>query len=599
MAEQSRSGGSNRRDPNRGTPPLPITVDRGSLLPVFRQIYEAIREAILSGRLPSGSRLPPSRELAADLAVSRATAVLALEHLEAEGYVEGRGAAGTFVAALVLPPRQYAPTREKHADTPLHSENAGGAPAGRIENLSSRRPVPFRLGEPALDAFPEKLWARLYAGCVRDQGGSLRGYGDTHGHFGLRRAIAGYVSVSRSVKATTEQVILVRGAQQAVDLVARVLLSPGDRVWIEDPGYLAARTILELAGAELVPIPVDGEGLDVAAGIRTEPAAKMACVAPSHHFPLGRTLSLPRRLALLEWARGAGAWIVEDDFDSEFRYSGTPLASLQGLDASGRVLYVGTFSKTVYPALRLGYLIVPPELVERFRAAAAAFDHFSPTLDQATLARFIEEGHFTRHIRRMRAVYRERQEVLLQAASRDLDGLLRIEPAGTGMHVVGWLSRSGADAEVVAQRALERGIEVRALSRYCMRVVLSPALVLGFAASQPKELMAGVRALRGILVAAMNRLANVAVERRRRSGGKRAATGPAAASTCLRPAGPKNATDDLQGWRLRDVRISLQSRGSRRQSASSSLPCAFTVLVWPAPDVLVLYVRRSLLEAQR
>ncbi|MGZ7079594.1 MAG: aminotransferase-like domain-containing protein, partial [Thermoanaerobaculia bacterium] len=298
---------------------------------------------------------------------------------------------------------------------------------------------------------------------------------------------------------TTDQVILVRGAQHAIDLIARVLLKPGDLVWVEDPGYLAARTLLQRAGAVLVPIPVDGEGLDVDAGVREQPSAKMACVVPSHHFPLGHTLSLPRRLALLEWARSASAWIVEDDFDSEFRYTGTPLASLQGLDTAGRVIYVGTFSKTVYPSLRLGYLIVPPDLVERFRSAASASDHFSPTLDQATLARFIEEGHFTRHVRRMRTIYKERQEALLRAASRELDGLLRIDPAGTGMHVVGWLLRADADDELVARRAAEQGIELSALSRYCMKVCLPPALVLGFAAVPPKQLASGVRALRKIL----------------------------------------------------------------------------------------------------
>ncbi len=467
----------------RGTPPIPIVIDRQSPVPAFRQIYHAIREAILSGGLAAGSRLPPSRELASDLGVSRTTTVLALEHLEAEGYVDGKGAAGTFVAALTLPRAKVA-TNDANPLRPLPEV---------------RGPRPFRLGEPALDVFPTKLWARLYARCAREERDALLGYGDANGHAPLRRAIASYVAVSRSVKVTAHQVILVHGAQHAIDLIARVLLTPGDSVWIEDPGYLAARQLLQTAGAVLVPVPVDREGLDVAAGIREEPSAKMACVSPSHHFPLGRTLSLSRRLALLDWARSADAWIVEDDFDSEFRYAGTPLSSLQGLDNSGRVIYVGTFSKSVYPSLRLGYVILPPALVDRFRSAAAAFDHFSPTLDQATLARFIEEGHFTRHVRRMRAVYRERHDALLNAASRELDGLLRIEPADTGMHVVGWLQRPNADAEHIAKRGAELGIELRALSRYCMRARLPEALVLGFATVPPKALMEGVRTLREIL----------------------------------------------------------------------------------------------------
>ena len=486
VPEQKARTQTNQSELVRAAPPLMIPLDRNSSIPIFRQIYSAIRRDILSARLPSGSRLPPTRALADDLKVARMTVVLAYEHLEAEGYVDGHGSAGTFVAHLSLPrqTRQSAPLMD-NGDT--------------VESELRPAAVPFRLGEPALDAFPMGLWARLHARCARRFGTKLLGYGGPNGYLPLRRAIAEYVAISRSVVATANQVILVRGAQQAMDLVARVLLQPEDQVWIEDPGYGAVRSLIELCGAKAVPVPVDKEGLIVEHGIRQAPKARMACVAPSHHFPLGRTLSLTRRLALLEWARKTRAWIVEDDYDSEFRYTGSPIASLQGLDTSGRVIYIGTFSKTIFPALRLGYVIAPAEVVDQFREVQTTIEYLSPTVEQATLTEFIEGGHFTRHVRRMRAIYQERQQALLTAAERELDGLLQIEPADTGMHVVGWLSRRGITDSKVSDEAEKRGLEVRALSRYCMRVKLPPGVVLGFAALRPRVLLSGVRTLRSIL----------------------------------------------------------------------------------------------------
>jgi GntR family transcriptional regulator / MocR family aminotransferase len=356
------------RTPRSAPPPL-LTLDRTSSVPIFRQIYQGLREAILSRRLIRGSKLPPSRSLADELAVARSTIVLAYEHLEAEGYLVGRGAAGTFVAALPLSiPRHPTPPAR-------HSRTGPGSRRARDEaefGPLGPAPVPFRIGEPALDAFPLSLWLRLQARCARRSGGALLGYGDPAGYLPLRQVISEYVRVSRGVVATADQVILVRGTQQAIDLVSRVLLRGGGTAWVEDPGYLATRSVVEMAGAAPVPVPVDADGLVVEAGMRRAPSARMAYVSPSHHFPLGGMLSLPRRLALLDWAHRAGAWIVEDDYDSEFRFTGLPIASLQGLDTAGRVIYVGTFSKTVYPALRIGYLIPPPELVELLLDAKSA-----------------------------------------------------------------------------------------------------------------------------------------------------------------------------------------------------------------------------------
>jgi len=477
----------------RQSTPLPLlALDRRSGQPLFRQIYAGLRQAILSGRLPPGNRLPASRALADELSVSRATVVLAYEHLEAEGYVVGQGSAGTMVAEIVLPPVKAARATERSKTVNAASQDE--ADFGPLQPA----PAPFRIGEPAIDAFPIKLWTRLYGRSARRLGREMLGYGDPAGYLPLRRVIAEYVGVSRGVSADVSQVILVRGAQQAMDLAARVLLHKGDAVWVEDPGYLANRKLAAMAGARLVPVPVDAEGLVVSAGIRAAPKARMACLAPSHHFPLGSSSTLSRRLALLDWARRADAWIVEDDFDSEFRYTGFPIASLQSLDEAGRVIYIGTFSKTLFPALRLGYLIPPPGLVDAFLEAKLTVDHLAPSLEQATLADFIEEGHFTRHVRRMRGLYLERQDALLKAASRELGGRLRLERAETGMHAIGWLP-PGSDDKDLSHAARRVGIETPPLSRYCLKVKLPPALLLGFASLPPEQLRSGIRRLKAVL----------------------------------------------------------------------------------------------------
>jgi len=351
--------------------------------------------------------------------------------------------------------------------------------------------VPFRIGEPALDLFPTRLWARLYARRARRSGAGLLGYGSDHGYRPLRVAIADYVSAARGANATPDQVILTRGTQQAVHLAARALLSPGDEAWVEDPGYLAARTLLAAAGATVVPVPVDAHGLVVDAGVRRAPRARLAHVSPSHQFPLGATLSLARRLALLDWAGAAGSWILEDDYDSEFRYVGSPIPSLQGLDTRDRVIYLGTFSKTMFPALRLGYVIAPPALVDLLRAAQSLTDHVAPSLEQATLAEFIEEGHFTRHVRTMRDAYAHRQDALLRGVRRELGDVVDAATAATGMHLVAWLRDGMADDAAISQRAREAGVEAAPLSLYAVDARVPPGLLLGFAAVRPADVGGG------------------------------------------------------------------------------------------------------------
>jgi len=279
-----------------------------------------------------------------------------------------------------------------------------------------------------------------------------------------------------------------------LDLTARLLLNVGDAAWIEDPGYLGTRAALQATGARVVPVPIDGEGLDVQAGARLAPAARLVYVSPSHQYPLGVTMSLARRLALLDWARAAGAWIIEDDYDSEYRYARRPLAAMQGLDKDGRVIYLGTFSKVMFPSLRIGYVVVPTDLVDAFIAARGVLSRFTPSIDQAALADFIHEGHFARHIRRMRTLYMERQNLLVEAARRELAGLIEVEPHDAGIHLVGWL-RAGLDDRRAQEEAARQNVEAPALSAFSMKYRHRPGLMLGYAGYSEREIRVGVRRL--------------------------------------------------------------------------------------------------------
>jgi GntR family transcriptional regulator/MocR family aminotransferase len=483
---------------------IPLALDRASPLPLHRQLYDGLRVAILHGALAPGRRLPATRALAEQLGVSRNTVVTAFDQLLAEGYITGRVGSGSYVAAL-LPdellvaraPESQPPPGGALGAQPLSSRGArlAATPVTAARGLGA--PRAFRPGLPALDAFPSAVWAHLSARVWRRLPPELFGYGDPAGYRPLREALAAYLAEARAVRCAPDQVLVVAGSQQAIDLAARVLLDPGDPVWVEDPGYLGARGALLSAGAHLVPVPVDAEGLDVAAGVAREPAARLAYVSPSHQYPLGVTLSLARRLALLDWAARAGAWVVEDDYDSEYRYAGRPLAALQGLDRAGRVIYVGTFSKVLFPGLRLGYLVVPPDLVDAFTAARALADRHPPGPEQGVLAAFIADGHFARHIRRTRALYAERQEGLV-AAARDLGDLLQVAPAEAGMHLIGWLP-AGADDRAAADRALAAGVEAPALSAYALEPPTRGGLLLGYAGFEPRVLRAGVRRLAAAL----------------------------------------------------------------------------------------------------
>ncbi|HEU5336280.1 MAG TPA: PLP-dependent aminotransferase family protein [Terriglobales bacterium] len=476
------------------TLPLPLPQPPPAV-PRFRWFYEELRAAILAGRLQPGARLPATRDLAREYALSRGTIVAAFEQLASEGYVEGRTGSGTYVSQ-VLPEELLQVARVRTQAAARRRRPSLSAYARRLQPVAApeRGPVrAFRASLPALDAFPTGLWAQVAARRLRRLSSRLLAGGDPLGYRPLRQAVAEYLNASRGVKCTWEQVLIVSGVQEALDRSAHLLLNPGDPVWMEEPGYPRAAMVFRAVGARICPTPVNSEGFDLQFGKRRWRQAKLVYVTPAHQFPLGVTMSLRRRLELLEWAREARAVIFEDDYDSEYRYAGRPIPAMQGLDRSGVVVFSGSFSDVLFPALRLGYVVIPPELVEVFAAAESSSTHHPPLLEQAILADFISEGHFARHIRRMRELYAERLAAFLEAAHSRLAGMLEIPPVEAGLQTVGWL-KGRLSAEQAAAAAEKHAVDVVPLSRYSLSR-RTKGLLLGFAAVDVPELRDGVQRL--------------------------------------------------------------------------------------------------------
>lgn len=466
--------------------------------PLHQQLYASLRDAIVSGQLSPGMRLPAARTFARDVNVSRNTAAAALDQLRAEGYIVMRERVGTFVADTLpdsmLSPRRKSATRGSSQARPGPASDLRptiNASAPRV-HFADREGAPraFRTGLPALDVFPWQLWSRLTSRRFRTSMHALGDYGGSSGYAPLRTAIAEYLRASRDARCTADQVLITAGAQQAVHIVSRLLIAPGDSVWIEDPGYVGARGAFVAAGARLIPVPLNANGIDVAAGIRRAPDARLAYVTPSHQYPTGITMSAARRLDLLQWAATANAWIIEDDYDSEFRYSGRPLACIQGLDAAGRVIYVGTFSKALFPALRLGYVVVPDQLVDELWRMRQLVDRASDFVQQAVVSDFIEQGHFARHIRRMRTLYEERRDALLGCAAI-LDDYVDFGPANSGIHVLAKLRSDESDVDI-ARHTVSHDVEVRPVSVTCIEADLQ-GFLLGYAAFKPPEIRAAAQ----------------------------------------------------------------------------------------------------------
>lgn len=464
-----------------------------------RWLYDALRAEILEGRLAPGARLPATRDLASQYGLARGTVVSVFEQLAAEGYIEGSTGSGTYVNR-VLPDELLEAGRQRAARKPVaHSKRHLTTFAKALSPFPGFAPRPiraFRTDLPAVDLFPLSTWTQLTTRRQRRVTTTMLIGCEPMGYRPLREALAHYLVTSRGVHCTADQIAIVSSSQEALDLVGRLFIERGDRVCIEDPGYPGAAFAFEVAGAKIVPIPVDDEGIELR---RTQMRnARLAYVTPAHQFPLGATMSLPRRLALLDWARDSGALILEDDYDGEYRYSGKPIPALQGLDQHGLVLFSGTFSKVLFPSLRLAYLVVPPDLVPYVERAVDLTRRHATVFDQAVLCDFIVEGHFGRHLRRMRQVYGERLSALMTQVKEHLDGLLEISSIEAGLQTVGFL-RSGIDAERVAKAAAARGVEVGPISRYARKPLKRDGLQLGFAAVDEKEIARGVRELAHVL----------------------------------------------------------------------------------------------------
>lgn len=457
-------------------PAVQIALDLRSEAPVYRQIYLRIRGAILSGVLPPGARLPSWNALAGELGVARGTVKAAYEWLAGEGYIESRGAAGTrvhFDLDRAASPRLSSRSRRLAAAPPAAATGPELLPA-------EVAPRPFQLGVPAVDVFPFTLWARLFARHARALSPSTMIYQDPAGYGPLREAIAHYLAVARGVACTPAQIFVTAGYTGALDLITRAVLRPDDAVWIEDPVYYRTREALSLAKARLVPVPVDDDGLVVAEGINTASAAALAVVTPSHQSPLGMKLSLRRRLELLAWAEKSGAWVIEDDYYGEFQFRGRPVPALKSLDRGDRVLYVGTFSKVLMPSLRLGYVVAPVSLLPLLDRIAAYLAPSQGLIAQAAVADFMVQGHFARHIRRMRRLYAERRAALVKALAARFGDAWEIGLQESGMHLLARLPQ-GSDDVVLAERAAAAGLGPVALSSWAVRAPGAPGLLLSFA----------------------------------------------------------------------------------------------------------------------
>ncbi|MGH6641722.1 MAG: PLP-dependent aminotransferase family protein [Bradyrhizobium sp.] len=455
-----------------------LTRDDGA--PLFRQLYRQLRSAILSRRLRPGTKLPSTRELAAQLGVSRSAAVAAYEQLLAEGYTSGRHGSGTYVSPDLpeaIEEKRQRPGKPAAAmpSTPKPMQSIGDF----VDVTAQSDARPFNLGRTLLDTRTVELWRKLSARTFRSLTPSHFGYSDPRGTIELRKAICDYLQAARAVRCDPDQIVVTAGTQQAIDIVIRILPNRDKEVWVEDPGYPLTREALLAAGATVRPIPVDAQGIDVRAGIASAPNARAVFVTPSHQFPTGVVLAMARRLELLAWAREKRAWIVEDDYASEFRYSGRPLASLQGLDEGERVIYVGTLNKALFPGLRLGYAVVPHELLRAFVAARYLMDRQPSTISQAVVTAFMEQGHFAAHIRRMRLLYRDQRDELVAALQRRLGADLTVKAPDQGMHLVAF-TRRGLSDTAIERAGREHGVVVRPMSRLYVAAPPRSALVLGF-----------------------------------------------------------------------------------------------------------------------
>ena len=455
-------------------------------------LYAELRRAILESRLAPGTRLPASRDFATQHGLSRGTVVSVFERLQAEGYISCRVGSGTWVNRVTT----GNVARSRNGTPPAYIRRVVSAyvrpkPWVGIEEIVAEGVRPFQMRDPAVAEFPAKLWGSIAARHARTLASWLRTEDDGRGYRPLRDAIAHYLAMSRGARCSPDQVIVVAGVQQALDLLARLLLKQGDPVWMEDPGYFGASIAFSGVGAKIIAVPVDEQGLNVCAGLGICPHAKGVYVTPAHQFPLGITMSLERQMALLKWASRAGAFVIEDDYDSEYRFEGSPLPALQGLDRNSNVILIGSFSKLLFPSLRIGYVVLPSSLADCFWAFRQRTDFRNLSLDQAVLCDFIVDGHLGRHLRRMRKLYSSRLAALIDGGHQYLKGLLKISDVRAGLYTVGFLE-NGMSSRQAEKAAATHGVEVFALDRYTLKRPDPKGLLLGFAAFDETAIRKGL-----------------------------------------------------------------------------------------------------------
>jgi GntR family transcriptional regulator / MocR family aminotransferase len=469
-------------------------VARGRPTPLFRQIYLEIRSAILAQALKPGTRLPSTRELASQLSVSRSAVVAAFDQLIAEGYIGGKTGSGTYVAADL-----FQNSAAQKAGLRKRAAPSRDVFVGDLVDVTTRNDErPFNLGRTLIDARTHSVWRKLTARACRSIDPVHLGYSDPRGLPALRQAVSDHLRVARGVRCDPDQIVITTGTQHAIDLVIRVLRLAGEKVWVEDPGYPLTVRALEAAGAIAHPVPVDAHGIDIRAGIAKAKSARAVFITPSHQFPTGVVLSMARRLALLDWARSSRSWIIEDDYSSEFRYGGRPLAALQGLDDGERVIYVGTLNKALFPGLRLGYAVVPNALLPNFVRTRYLADRQPASLHQAITAEFMNEGHFAAHIRRMRTVYAAQRDLLVKSLRRRLPDHAEVEPPDQGMHLVLYLNNGLSDVGI-QRAAFAQRVVTRAMSQLYIAAPPRSALMLGFSGHPASSIPAAVARLAQVI----------------------------------------------------------------------------------------------------
>jgi GntR family transcriptional regulator / MocR family aminotransferase len=479
-----------------------IVIDRDAGRPLHRQVYDGYRDAILRGDLAPGQKIPSSRELASEIRVSRFPVLNAYAQLLAEGYFESQVGSGTFISTT-LPEQMMS---SDHQTEPSEEVPSGHRPIARRNLFYPKRELEsilhgwgsFGLHQPAIDQFPFPVWSALVERHSRNPAASALHRIDPMGSERFRQEICAYLRTARAVKCEPQQIMIVSGSQQALDITARVLLDPGDAVFVEEPGYDLERRLLAAAGCRLKFIPVDNDGMDVARSSRHQ-GVKAAFVTPSHQFPLGSTMSATRRLMLLNWAHSSGAWVIEDDYDSEYRFDTKPIASLQGLDVNSRVIYIGTFSKILFPSLRIGYIVIPRDLLEHFAAVRFAMDIFPPYLYQEVLADFMEQGHFGRHVRKMRQIFGERRNALVDSIRNEFGDFLEVHGSAAGVHVSVTLPEGFNDREISTRASRER-LWLWPLSRYYAGKRPRHGFVLGFGSTPTEQIPNAVKRMRTLVL---------------------------------------------------------------------------------------------------